>query len=112
MGDDVSTASFICIWEQDGIKIGNRVLIATHTTITSLTHDYIYENMPFAPIIDKPVIIEDDVWIGFNAVINPGITIGKEAVVGAGAVVTKNVPSYVIVVGIPARILKYREIKH
>lgn len=112
IGHDVSIASFVHIWGHGSVKIGNRVLIATHTAITSLTHDHTYETMRFAPIIAKPVIIEDDVWIGSNAVINPGITLGKGAVVGAGAIVTKDVPPYAIVAGVPARILKYRDIKH
>lgn len=68
--------------------------------------------MRYAPIIAKPVIIKDDVWIGSNAVIMPGITIGKGAVIGAGAVVTKDVPPNAIVMGIPAKLVKYREIKH
>ena len=112
IGDDVSINSFVHIWGHGGVKIGNRVMIAKHVAITSLTHDYTYENMRFAPIIAKPVIIEDDVWIGSNAVINPGVTIGKGAVIGAGAVVTKDVAPYAIVVGVPARLLKFREIKH
>jgi acetyltransferase-like isoleucine patch superfamily enzyme len=112
IGNDVSINSFVHIWGYGGVKIGNRVLIATHTAITSLTHDYTYDIIRFAPIIAKQVIIEDDVWIGSNSVINPGVTLGKGAVVGAGAVVTKDVPPYAIVVGVPARILKYRDIKH
>ena len=112
IGDDVSINSFVHIWGHGGVKIGNRVLTATHVAITSLTHDYTYENMRYAPIIAKPVVIEDDVWIGSNAVVNPGVTIGKGAVVGAGAVVTKDVPPEAIVVGVPAKILRYREIKH
>lgn len=59
--------------------------------------------------IAKPVIICDDVWVGANSVILPGITIGKGAVVGAGSVVTKDVPAYAIVMGNPAKIKKYRE---
>lgn len=112
IGDYVSVNAFVHIWGHGGVKIGNRVMIATHTAISSLTHDHTYEIMRFAPVIAKPVIIEDDVWIGSNAVINPGVTLGKGSVVGAGSVVTKDVPPYAIVVGIPARILKYRDIKH
>lgn len=54
------------------------------------------------------IIIEDDVWIGANSVILPGVTIKKGAVVGAGSVVTKDVPSYAVVCGNPARVIKYR----
>jgi len=61
IGDDVSINSFVHIWGHGGVKIGNRVLTATHVAITSLTHDYAYENMRYAPIIAKPVVIEDDV---------------------------------------------------
>ena len=59
--------------------------------------------------VDKRnIIIEDDVWIGANSVILPGITIEQGAVIGAGSVVTKDVPSYAIVAGNPAKIIKYR----
>ena len=54
----------------------------------------------------KPVVIGDDVWIGANAVILPGVTIGRHCVVAAGAVVTKDVPDNSVVAGVPAKILK------
>lgn len=56
-----------------------------------------------------PFHIDDDVWIGTRAIIMPGVTIGKGAIIGAGAVVTKDVPPYAIVVGAPAKIIKYRK---
>jgi maltose O-acetyltransferase len=62
----------------------------------------------FKAIVTKPVTIEDDLWIGANCVILPGITLHKGSVVGAGAVVTKDVPENAIAVGVPAKILKYR----
>jgi maltose O-acetyltransferase len=66
------------------------------------------------PMIDQglsqqaPVMIEDDVWIGYRAILQPGVTVGKGAIIGAGAVVTRNVPPYAVVAGVPARILRYR----
>lgn len=54
------------------------------------------------------IIIKDDVWIGYNAIIMSGVTIGQGAIVGAGSIVTKNVPDYAVVVGNPSRIIKYR----
>jgi maltose O-acetyltransferase len=56
----------------------------------------------------RPVVIEDDVWIGSRVIILPGVTIRHGAIVGAGAVVTKEVPAYAVVGGNPARVLKYR----
>ena len=58
---------------------------------------------------DKPVYIEDDVWIGGNVTILPGIRIGCGAIIGAGAIVTKDVPGYAIVGGNPAKVIKYRK---
>jgi acetyltransferase-like isoleucine patch superfamily enzyme len=59
-------------------------------------------------IVAKPIVIEDDVWIGTHSVIMPGVTIRKGAVVGAGAVVTKDVDAFSIVIGVPANALKLR----
>lgn len=59
--------------------------------------------------ISKPVIIGDDVWIGARSIILKGVRIGKGAVIAAGAVVSKDVPEYAIVGGVPARVIKYRE---
>lgn len=60
----------------------------------------------FSP--SEPVIIGNDVWVGTRAIILPGVTISKGAIIGAGAVVTKDVPEYAIVGGNPARLIKYR----
>ncbi len=110
IGDDVSINAFVHIWGHGGVKIGNRVMIATHSIITSLTHDYNLKDMRYAPAIAKEVIIEDDAWIGSGVIIMPGVKIGKGAVIGAGSVVTKDIPPYAIVYGIPAKIVKYRNI--
>lgn len=112
IGNYCSINAFVHIWGNGGVEIGNNVMIATHVSITSLTHDYNSFSMRFSKIIVKKVIIEDDVWIGAGAVIMPGIFIGNGAVIGAGTVVTKDVPSMAIVVGNPGRIIKWRIIKH
>ncbi|MCA9936785.1 MAG: hypothetical protein KC415_22775 [Anaerolineales bacterium] len=59
---------------------------------------------------NAPIVIEDDVWIGFQAVILPGVTVGKGSIIGAGAVVTKDVPPYSIMGGVPARLIRQREL--
>jgi acetyltransferase-like isoleucine patch superfamily enzyme len=56
--------------------------------------------------VSRPVVIEDDAWIGMNAVILPGVRVGKASIVGTGSVVTKDVPDYTVVGGIPARVLR------
>jgi acetyltransferase-like isoleucine patch superfamily enzyme len=61
--------------------------------------------------VEKPVIIKDFVWCGVNVTIVPGVTVEEGAVIGAGSVVTKDVPDYAIIGGNPAKILKYRDIE-
>jgi maltose O-acetyltransferase len=104
-GDDVSFAAFLHIWGFGGVKIGNRVMIASHVAITSSTHDRNAEVMKYSGI-NRQVIVEDDVWIGSHCVILPGVQIGHSAVIAAGAVVNRNVPAYSIVGGVPAKILR------
>ena len=58
-------------------------------------------------VAPKPIIIDENVWVGFGAIILPGLTIGRGAVVGCKSVVTENVPPYAVVVGNPARVIKY-----
>lgn len=76
---------------------------AQHNISTFSSHPYVCNNP-----INKKTIIKNDVWIGLNAVIMDGLTIGNGAIIGANAVVTKNVPDYAIVGGCPAKIIKYR----
>lgn len=107
LGEHVTLAAYVHIWGKGGVMIGNRVMIGTHVSIASLTHDYTADVM-YSVMLKKPVKIEDDVWIGSNAVILPGVVIGSGAVVGAGAVVTRDVPPRAIVAGVPARVIKHR----
>ena len=60
-------------------------------------------------IYARPVKIEDGAWIGGGAIILPGVTIGRNAVIGAGAVVTKDIPANAVAVGSPARVIRYQE---
>lgn len=59
----------------------------------------------------RPVTIEDDVWLGSRVIILPGVTIGKGCIIGAGAVVTKDIPAYSVAAGVPAKVIKTRENK-
>ena len=90
------------------VCIGNHVNLAQGITVTALNHNFEdkTKRIDEQGITTKPVIIGDDVWIGANAVILPGVTIGKHCVVAAGAVVTKDVQDNTIVGGVPAKEIK------
>lgn len=92
-------------------RIGDRVSIATNVTIVVdsnpnnsrlAEHPYVKTQL----LRTAPVIIEDDVWLGTNAIVLPGVRVGQGAIVGAGAVVTKDVPAFVICAGVPARVIR------
>jgi acetyltransferase-like isoleucine patch superfamily enzyme len=90
------------------VSIGNNVNLAQGITVTALNHNFedTTRRIDEQGISTKPVVIGDDVWIGANAVILPGVTIGRHVVVAAGAVVTKDVPDNCIVGGVPAKVIK------
>jgi acetyltransferase-like isoleucine patch superfamily enzyme len=86
------------------VTIGNHVNLAQGIVVTALNHNFNDAKKPIDEqgISTKEVVIEDDVWIGANAVILPGVRIGRHSVVAAGSVVTRDVPSGVLVAGTPA----------
>jgi acetyltransferase-like isoleucine patch superfamily enzyme len=95
----------------NSIEIGDNVLIASNVFITDHDHgDTSPESLQVTPaqrpLSHSPVKIEKNVWIGQNAVILKGVTIGESSVIAAGSVVTRNVPPFCVVAGIPATILK------
>ena len=83
-----------------GLTVGSNVNMSNEVMIWTLHHDY---NSPNFTQIGKPVIIEDYVWLCSRCIILPGVTIGKGAVVAAGAVVTRDVEAYTVVAGVPAK---------
>ncbi len=96
----------------NSVVIGRESLLGKYITITDNSHGNIIPdetiNAPYKrPVVSKgPVVIGERVWIGDKAIILPGVTIGDSAIVGAGSVVTKNVPACAVVAGNPARIIK------
>ncbi len=90
------------------VTVGNDVMFAQNVVASGLNHGYEDITMPIAnqPVVTIPIIIEDEVWVGANAVITAGVTVGKHSIVAAGCVVVKNVPPYSIVGGNPGRVLK------
>ena len=114
VGDDVLINQNCTFLDLGGITLGDRVLIAPDVKIYSVTHPLSAKercrlgNDGTIRIKDikQPVHIGDDVWIGGGAIILPGVTVGNNAIVGAGSVVTKDIPNDVIVAGNPAKIIK------
>ena len=90
--------------DQGGIEIGDDCLIGHNTTIATLNHDFNPQRR--ADLIPKKVRIENKVWIGSDCTILPGVTIGEGAIIGAGSVVTKNIPPNTIAVGNPAKVIR------
>ncbi len=90
------------------VTIGNDVILAQNIVLSGLNHGYEDIHIPphKQPVAKKKITLEDEVWIGANVVVVAGVTIGKHAIVAAGSVVTKNIPSYSVVVGNPAKIIK------
>jgi acetyltransferase-like isoleucine patch superfamily enzyme len=90
------------------VRVGNDVIMAQNVVMSGLNHGYedIGQPIRLQKCTTKEIVIDDEVWIGANAVVTAGVHIGKHAVVAAGSVVTKDVPPYTIVAGNPARIIK------
>ncbi len=90
------------------VTIGNHVNLAQGITISALNHNFADPSLPIDAqgVSTSQIVIEDDVWIGANAVVLPGVRIGRHSVVAAGAVVTRDVPSGSLVAGVPATVRK------
>lgn len=88
------------------VYIGDNVMIAPNTTITTVGHPLSPKKRRAHLAQAKEIKIGDDVWIGANVTILPGVTIGNNVVIGAGAVVTKDIPDNSLAVGVPARVIK------
>lgn len=103
-----------CIWATESIRIGNHVNIGAnciiidgdiHNTDWSLRHIDRTSEKP-VPYNHKPIVIEDDVWLGANTIVLKGVTLGARSIIAAGSVVTKDIPADCVAAGNPCRVLK------
>lgn len=111
IGDNFSMNSNSCLGADGGrIYIGDNVLIAQNVVVRAANHSHDSVDIPIKDQGHKcgTIHIEDGVWIGANSVITTDVTIGKHSIVGAGAVVTKDVMPFTIVGGVPAKIIQHR----
>jgi acetyltransferase-like isoleucine patch superfamily enzyme len=110
IGSRFSVNSGAILDGRGGIKIGNGVMIGPYAAIYSSGHNFAELDRPMTSLdhIMAPVVISDDVWIGAHVCIPGGITIGRGAVVAAGAVVVKDVEANTIVAGVPANTIRKR----
>ena len=113
-GDNVQLNDFVHITAHEYVSIGNNVLIASKVYISDVSHGSYIGSFQSTPnetpssrtLVTKPVIIEDNVWLGEGVCILPGVTIGHGTIIGSNSVVTKDIPSNSIAVGSPARVIK------
>ena len=111
IGNNVTLNEWVYINGFGGVEIGNNVRIAHRVSILSSEHCH---NDTTRPIYQQGIraartIIGNDVWIGANAIVMPGVSIARGAIVGSGAVVTRDVPEFAIVGGVPAKIINTRD---
>jgi maltose O-acetyltransferase len=109
IGDD-SSLGISCMVPYD-LKVGRDVMMGPYVIVIGDDHRFDNVHIPMrlqGRVAHPPVRIEDDVWIGARAILLPGVRIGTGAIIGAGAVVTKDVPAYAISAGNPARVIRFR----
>lgn len=115
IGDDVYIGpGAVFSAAKSSITLGNKIMFGPNVTImggdhnTSVIGAYMYDIKDKLPENDQPVVIEDDVWVGAGAIILKGVTIGTGSIVGAGSLVTRTVPAYSVVGGVPAKVISTR----
>lgn len=112
IGDNVWIGTCCHLVASGGLRISSGCILSHNIEIWTQNHNYQSDDLMSVPydkrFIKKPVVIEENVWIGSRVIILPGVTIGEGAVIGAGAVVTKNIPKCAVVGGNPAKVIKYR----
>lgn len=106
IGDEVYLNVLCTILDCNEVHIGHRVMIGPGVQIYTAAHLLQAEARIQGWEVAKPVVIEENVWLGRSAILLPGVRIGRNGVVGAGAVVTRDVPESTVVVGNPARVIR------
>ncbi|MFC7531695.1 sugar O-acetyltransferase [Actinoplanes sp. GCM10030250] len=106
IGDDFFGNVNLTFVDDVEIRIGNGVMIAPSVTLTTTGHPIHPDLREDFRRFSEPIVIEDRVWIGSNAVVLPGVRIGYGSVIGAGSVVTHDIPAMTVAVGVPCRVVR------
>jgi acetyltransferase-like isoleucine patch superfamily enzyme len=109
--DDRAYVGHRCLlYGHGGIHVGRDVLMANDVQLICGNHTFARRDLPIRaqPTVEQPIVIEDDVWLGASAIVLGGVTVGRGSVVGAGAVVTHDLPPYSIARGVPAQVVGVR----
>lgn len=106
LGDRVYANTGLTVIDDTFVTIGSHVMLGPRVTISAATHPVDPELRRQAYQYDLPVTIEENVWVGAGATILPGVTIGKNSVIGAGSVVDRDIPPDVVAAGVPCRVLR------
>lgn len=106
IGDGTYINSGLNLVDDFTITIGRNVLIAPNVTISATGHPVHYKLRPCGDMYSFPVVIGDNVWIGCNVSICPGVTIGENSVIGAGSVVLRDIPANCVAAGNPCRVIR------
>lgn len=109
--DNVSIGFNSEIMSANYVKLGKNVLISSYCFLNAATHDFRRTDIPVSEqaSIGRKIVLEENVWLAANVTILDGITIGNDTIVGAGAVVTKDLPPLSVAVGVPAKVVRSRK---
>jgi acetyltransferase-like isoleucine patch superfamily enzyme len=110
IGEDTYIGPYVCMAGPGFIQIGKDCMIASHSSLYANNHVFADPNRRFREqgLTVKGIAIEDDCWLGSGVRVLDGVTIGKGSIIGAGAVVTRDIPPYSIAVGVPAKVISKR----
>ncbi|MDM0011271.1 acyltransferase [Variovorax sp. J22P168] len=105
IGSNVDINGYTVVYAAGGVRIGNKVLIGANCVITSVSHPT--EAADRQQLVFSPVELQENCWLGAGTMVMPGVTIGRNSIVAAGSVVTKNIPDNCVFAGIPARLVRH-----
>ncbi len=111
IGERTFIGSYACIYGSGDVRIGRDCLIAAYSVIVANNHKFADPSKKIRDqgVTRKGIVIEDDCWLGAGVKVLDGVTIGQGSVIGAGAVVTKDIPPYSVAVGVPAKVVLQRK---